>query len=54
MAGRQAKVASDLGSGAGAVGLTLLHHAAAQRVVFVEIDPEAARLAARNLSESGC
>ena len=53
MAGRKAKVAFDLGSGAGAVGLTLLQHAAAARVVFVEIDPEAARLAARNLGESG-
>lgn len=53
MEGRRAKVAFDLGSGAGAVGLTLLQHSAASLVVFVEIDPEAARLAARNVSESG-
>jgi tRNA1Val (adenine37-N6)-methyltransferase len=53
MAGRRAKVAFDLGSGAGAVGLTLLHHAAAARVVFVEIDPDASALAARNLIENG-
>ncbi len=53
MAGRRAKLAFDLGSGAGAIGLTLLQHAAATRVVFVEIDPEAAALAARNVHESG-
>lgn len=53
MAGRRAKVAFDLGSGAGAIGLTLLHNDAATRVVFVEIDPEAAALAARNVRESG-
>ncbi|MEO6420194.1 MAG: methyltransferase [Polyangiaceae bacterium] len=53
MAGRRAKVAFDLGAGAGAVGLTLIKNEAAGRVVLVEIDPEAAALAARNLSESG-
>ena len=51
--GSAAKRAFDLGAGAGAVGLTLLHQRRAAHVVFVEVDPEAARLAARNIQESG-
>ncbi|HXX68041.1 MAG TPA: methyltransferase [Polyangiaceae bacterium] len=44
-----ARVAFDLGSGVGSVGMALLHLDAAQRVVFVEIDEVAASTAYRNL-----
>ncbi len=50
---RASRRAIDLGAGAGAVGLALLHRDAAQHVVFVEVDPEAAALAERNLEENG-
>jgi tRNA1Val (adenine37-N6)-methyltransferase len=43
----------DLGSGVGAVGLTLLHLAAAARVTFVEIDGTLAGLATQNVEENG-
>ena len=52
--GRETRtVAFDLGAGAGAVGLSLLALHAVRRVVFVEIDPEAAAHAERNLTEHG-
>jgi tRNA1Val (adenine37-N6)-methyltransferase len=53
MRGRTADVAFDLGAGAGAVGLSLLHLDAARRVVFVEIDETAAALARANAAENG-
>jgi len=43
-------VAYDLGSGVGAVGLSLLRFGAARRVVFVEIDGQSAAMARRNLT----
>jgi len=46
-------VAFDLGAGAGAVGLSLLALHAVHRVVFVEIDPEAAAHAERNVAAHG-
>ncbi|WP_394820847.1 tRNA1(Val) (adenine(37)-N6)-methyltransferase [Pendulispora albinea] len=46
-------VAFDLGAGSGAVGLALLALDAVQRVVFVELDPEAAAHAAQNIVEHG-
>jgi tRNA1Val (adenine37-N6)-methyltransferase len=48
-AGRRARLAVDLGAGAGAVGLALLHADAAARLVLVEIDPRASDAAQRNL-----
>jgi tRNA1Val (adenine37-N6)-methyltransferase len=45
--------AVDLGSGVGAVGLTLLHLAAASRVTMVESDALLARLAVQNADENG-
>jgi tRNA1Val (adenine37-N6)-methyltransferase len=50
---RTAQVCFDLGSGAGAVALTLLELDAAARVVLVEIDTLAAELATKNLSDNG-
>ena len=44
-----APVAFDLGAGVGAVGLSLLPHGAARRVVLVEIDERAASISRRNL-----
>jgi tRNA1Val (adenine37-N6)-methyltransferase len=49
---RRARTAVDLGAGTGAVGLTLLHLGVVDRVVLVEIDPEAARLARQNLDDN--
>ena len=49
----RARHAVDLGSGVGAVGLTLLHLGAASRVTFVEIDEPLAHLAAENAAENG-
>lgn len=51
-AGR-ARHAVDLGSGVGAVGLTLLHLGAVARVAMIEIDAELARLARLNAEENG-
>lgn len=45
---RRARVAFDLGAGVGAVGLTLLHLEACDRVAMVEVDPELAKLAEIN------
>jgi tRNA1(Val) A37 N6-methylase TrmN6 len=50
---RAARVAFDLGAGVGAVGLALLRLGATHRVVFVEIDETAAKLARRNLDANG-
>lgn len=46
-------LAYDLGSGVGAVGLSLLRLSAARHVVFVEVDESAARMARRNLDANG-
>jgi tRNA1Val (adenine37-N6)-methyltransferase len=48
-----ARHAVDLGSGVGAVGLTLLHLSAAARVTMVEIDASLARLARGNAEDNG-
>jgi tRNA1Val (adenine37-N6)-methyltransferase len=50
---RRAKHAVDLGSGVGAVGLSLVHLGVAQRVTMVEIDGTLARLARQNAEENG-
>jgi tRNA1Val (adenine37-N6)-methyltransferase len=50
---RRARHAVDLGSGVGAVALSLLHLGAAEHVTLIEIDPMLAELAAKNLSENG-
>jgi tRNA1Val (adenine37-N6)-methyltransferase len=50
---RRAKHAVDLGSGVGAVGLSLLHLGVAQRVTMVEIDAALAALARQNAEENG-
>lgn len=52
-AGRRVKHAVDLGSGVGAVGLSLLHLGSAHRVTMVELDPGLARLAQANVTENG-
>lgn len=52
-AGRTVRLAVDLGAGVGAVGLSLLHFGAVQRVVFVEKDGAAAELCRRNLAANG-
>lgn len=49
----RARRAIDLGAGVGAVGLSLLHLDAAERVTFVEIDARLADLCARNVDENG-
>lgn len=49
----RARVAVDLGAGVGAVGLSLLHLGAAQRVLLIEVDAHAATLARTNLSANG-
>lgn len=46
---RRARIAVDLGAGCGAVALALLHFDAAAKVVLVEIDPDTADMARRNL-----
>jgi tRNA1Val (adenine37-N6)-methyltransferase len=48
-----ARHAVDLGSGVGAVSLTLLHLGAAARVTMIEIDAALARLATINAEENG-
>lgn len=45
--------AIDLGSGVGAVGLSLLHLDAVEQVTFVEIDARLAELCGRNVEENG-
>lgn len=50
--GRVAGRAVDLGSGVGAVGLTLLHDGAVAHVTFVDKDPELLSLCARNIAEN--
>lgn len=51
--GRPARHAVDLGSGVGAVGLTLLHLGAARHVTMVEVDGFAAGLARDNAADNG-
>jgi tRNA1Val (adenine37-N6)-methyltransferase len=51
--GPRARVTVDLGAGSGAVGLSLLHFDATERVVLVEIDPVASDAARRNLEANG-
>lgn len=46
--GPRAERAADLGAGCGVVGLMLLHHGAARRVLAVELQPSLARLCADN------
>ncbi len=50
---RRARAAFDLGAGVGAVGLSLLHLGAADRVTMVEVDPSLARLAQANADANG-
>jgi tRNA1Val (adenine37-N6)-methyltransferase len=50
---RRAKLAYDLGAGAGAVGLSLLQFDAAERVVMVEIDDTSSEAARANLAANG-
>ncbi len=50
---RPVRRAIDLGSGVGAVGLSLLHLDAALQVTFVEIDARLAALCTRNVDENG-
>lgn len=52
-AGRPARAAFDLGSGVGAVGLSLLHLGAATSVTMVEIDGALSALAAENARRNG-
>lgn len=51
--GRTARVAVDLGAGAGAVGLVLHAVRAARSVVLVDNDPELVTLALENLAQNG-
>jgi tRNA1Val (adenine37-N6)-methyltransferase len=51
--GSPSRLAVDLGAGSGAVGLSLLHWRAAERVVLVEVDPSASRAARANLTING-
>ncbi len=50
---RKAKLAYDLGAGAGAVGLSLLQFEAAERVILIEIDETSSEAARANLSSNG-
>ena len=50
---RSAKHAVDLGSGVGAVGLSLLHLGGTARVTMVEVDPRLADLARVNAEDNG-
>lgn len=50
---RRARAAFDLGSGVGAVGLSLLHLGAAERVTMVEVDASLAKLAQTNAAANG-
>jgi tRNA1Val (adenine37-N6)-methyltransferase len=51
--GPRARLAVDLGAGTGAVGLSLLHFDAAERIVLVDIDPVASAAARANLEANG-
>jgi tRNA1Val (adenine37-N6)-methyltransferase len=53
LAGHALPLAYDLGSGVGAVGLSLLRFGAARHVVFIEIDQSPAAMARRNLDANG-
>jgi tRNA1Val (adenine37-N6)-methyltransferase len=50
---KRVRHAIDLGSGVGAVGLSLLHAERADRVTFVDVDAELVSLLARNIEENG-
>ncbi len=50
---RESHHAVDLGAGVGAVGLSMLHFAAAKRVTMIEIDVHLADLAAENAARNG-
>lgn len=50
---RRARAAFDLGAGVGAVGLSLLHLEAAERVTMIEVDAALARLASKNARANG-
>jgi tRNA1Val (adenine37-N6)-methyltransferase len=50
---RPARCAFDLGAGVGAIGLSLLHLGAAERVTMIEVDAALARLAQRNARSNG-
>jgi tRNA1Val (adenine37-N6)-methyltransferase len=50
---RPARAAFDLGSGVGAVGLSLLHLGATEHVTLVEIDAALAKLAEANVRANG-
>jgi tRNA1Val (adenine37-N6)-methyltransferase len=50
---KRARHVVDLGSGVGAVGLTMLHLDGAARVTMVEIDPALAKLATTNAGDNG-
>lgn len=50
---RRARHAIDLGSGVGAVGLSLLHADRAERITLVELDDALVPLAARNIEDNG-
>lgn len=50
---RRVRHAIDLGSGVGAVGLSLLQSDRAERVTFVDIDSDLLVLAARNIEDNG-
>jgi tRNA1Val (adenine37-N6)-methyltransferase len=49
---KHVRSAFDLGAGVGAVGLSLLHLGAAERVTLIEIDPGLAALAEQNAQEN--
>lgn len=51
--GRPVRCAFDLGAGVGAVGLSLLHLGAAERVTMVEVDGALAKLAQANACANG-
>jgi tRNA1Val (adenine37-N6)-methyltransferase len=50
---RRVRHVIDLGSGVGAVGLSLLHSDRAERATLVEVDDALVPLAARNIEENG-
>lgn len=50
---RACQHAVDLGAGVGAVGLSLLHFGAVDRVTMIEIDPDLADLARENAAANG-
>jgi tRNA1Val (adenine37-N6)-methyltransferase len=50
---KRVRHAIDLGSGVGAVGLSLLHAERAERITFVDVDADLVGLAARNVEDNG-